>query len=471
MTSPSRSPTSPTLSNPTSSPQSLTDSAIGGEYSTSPEFRQVVDFRDEGEEILESFGEKEMDFDSDVPDIGVRPEGGGLGQNGGGGDLVRRHSWLRTSLRRSSPKQDSLVPPKRWGSFRVPRNRSTTSFASALYQTGNSASFNSSGRSSNCDDGELQDIHSDISIEDDVIDLNNKVHQLQAQVGILAENQQTSDDRYTRVKQENAALTTRIHMLEEHIREIEVRSEERIQDELKRSKELLARLEREKELQLENYAIRNSGLEQEVNRLKEENVNLKKELERTKDEKRGLETQMVELQREVSRDKEERRALEEQIREERELWQGEQQANNQHIQELSREIAEQRQMVVAARQTDSGHHSVEEGDMLAELPARIADMEGQIRILRDNNKRLEESNEELQAQMLNRGLDEGRKLLSESEANNSLAAEFEAMSENEMRKALQEQQDVNRHLRGYIDNVLLNIMEKYPEILEIRAAK
>ena len=47
---------------------------------------------------------------------------------------------------------------------------------------------------------------------------------------------------------------------------------------------------------------------------------------------------MVELQREVSRDKEERRALEEQIREERELWRGEQQANNQHIQELSREV-------------------------------------------------------------------------------------------------------------------------------------
>ena len=44
-------------------------------------------------------------------------------------------------------------------------------------------------------------------------------------------------------------------------------------------------------------------------------------------------------------------------------------------------------MVVAARQTDSGHHSVEEADMLAELPARIADMEGQIRILRDTNKR------------------------------------------------------------------------------------
>ena len=37
--------------------------------------------------------------------------------------------------------------------------------------------FNSSCRSSNCDDGEMQDMHSDISIEDDVIDLNNKVGQ------------------------------------------------------------------------------------------------------------------------------------------------------------------------------------------------------------------------------------------------------------------------------------------------------
>ena len=33
-------------------------------------------------------------------------------------NLVRRNSWLRTSLRRSSPNTDTLVPPKRWGSFR-----------------------------------------------------------------------------------------------------------------------------------------------------------------------------------------------------------------------------------------------------------------------------------------------------------------------------------------------------------------
>ena len=44
-----------------------------------------------------------------------------------------------------------------------------------------------------------------------------------------------------------------------------------------------------------------------------------------------------------------------------------------------------------------------------------------------------ENNEELQAAMLNKGLEEGRSLLNNPQHTNSLAAEFEAMSENEVR--------------------------------------
>jgi len=78
-----------------------------------------------------------------------------------------------------------------------------------------------------------------------------------------------------------------------------------------------------------------------------------------------------------------------------------------------------------------------------------------------------ESTEELQAALVSKSLEEGRTLLNNTN-DRSLAAEFDAMSENEMRKALQDQQDVNLHLRKYIDSVLLNIMEKYPELLEVR---
>jgi hypothetical protein len=38
-----------------------------------------------------------------------------------------------------------------------------------------------------------------------------------------------------------------------------------------------------------------------------------------------------------------------------------------------------------------------------------------------------------------------------------------------MQTSLSEQKDVNMHLQTYVDNVLLNIMERYPELLEIRS--
>jgi len=38
----------------------------------------------------------------------------------------------------------------------------------------------------------------------------------------------------------------------------------------------------------------------------------------------------------------------------------------------------------------------------------------------------------------------------------------------QLRSALKEQQEVNAQLRGYIDGILMNIIDKYPELLEVR---
>lgn len=83
-----------------------------------------------------------------------------------------------------------------------------------------------------------------------------QVQMLQQQVCVLADNQNNTDDRYTRAKQDSAALQARVHMLEEQLRESELRAEERLQEEQKRHRELMVRIEREKQLQIENCTIR-----------------------------------------------------------------------------------------------------------------------------------------------------------------------------------------------------------------------
>ena len=77
---------------------------------------------------------------------------------------------------------------------------------------------------------------------------------------------------------------------------------------------------------------------QEVSRLREDNTESRREVERLRDERAGLQGQLMDTQRELGREKEVRREGEEERRMEREVWEREQQAASQLIQDLSREV-------------------------------------------------------------------------------------------------------------------------------------
>ena len=83
-----------------------------------------------------------------------------------------------------------------------------------------------------------------------------QVQELQQTIGLLAENQLSTDDMYMRARQDNAGLNTRILMLEEQTRELEEKGEEKVEDEQKRNNDLVVRIERMKNLEIENYSIR-----------------------------------------------------------------------------------------------------------------------------------------------------------------------------------------------------------------------
>jgi len=504
------------------SPQSsTTDSAIGGSTSpdeTSQRQNNLADssFSDEREENFESYGENgDVEYEADMPEY---DDVDGASQNcqrspNSSQNFVRssRHSgnaWMRTSLRRTpaqANQSDHLVPPRRWGSFRhaATKRVGSNALASALYyNNGGVPSFNSSGRSSNCDEGDMQ---SDISLEEDVNDLNHKVQMLQEQVGHLAESQQTTDDRYSKVKQENATLTQKVHMLEEHIREIELQSQEKLIEEQKRHKELVQRLEREKALELENFSIKLQSAEREHASTHRDLTSLRSQVDRLKTEKGQLEQELFETQQSYSLLQSEYSKLEDNLKKTHDLLQKDRSDNAHIVEELTKEVETLREQLRRSRSEDEEHvilinnqnankpgnseHNKVSSSLNPEsnVGSRAKEMEAELKSLRDQTRKLKEEKEDLQAQVefstINGGVIAGRNVL-QSAASISIADELGSLSDNqefphlpsveeykEVRNALKEQQDVNASLRGYIDGILTNIIEKYPELLEISCKK
>eukprot|EP00092_Neocalanus_flemingeri_P031823 GFUD01034570.1.p1 GENE.GFUD01034570.1~~GFUD01034570.1.p1 ORF type:complete len:412 (+),score=181.49 GFUD01034570.1:75-1310(+) len=305
------------------------------------------------------------------------------------------------------------------------------------------------------------------------------VQQLQDQVGILTEAQATDEERYTLVKQDNTTLSSRIYMLEEQLREAEERSELRMKEEKRVNKEFVQKMERERQISHDNFNVRIQRLEEENGELREKTEDLQIMMAGSVKERLVVEEQLAEMQLVVVREGEQQQILREEIEDKMRGW------------EEEREIGRLKGSKLDNSETDSGCHLQDVDDMFSDLPARIVDIEAEMRSVKISTKMLQlilekgsdiglmEKNQELQGEMLNKGVEEGKELLLNQANTKTLAAELEEMSENEsresveaeitkLRKSLSDQEDVNFHLQSYIDSVLLNIMERYPELLEIR---
>ncbi|XP_054713963.1 rab11 family-interacting protein 3-like isoform X2 [Uloborus diversus] len=327
---------------------------------------------------------------------------------------------------------------------------STSALASQLHRNG-------SRRNSQSSD-EMYPVDVPMSIEDDVMDLNAKVHELQQQVATLTDHQVNTDHRYNRVKQENAALQNKIHSLEEQLRELEIRSEDRVETETQKFKEIMARCEREAKLEVEQYANKLLSLQKDYMELSEESLKLKTLLEKLKLEKQELQNQLFEVTSELTNLREDHHRLQEGIRREREAITIERDNNNKLLEELTFELEKHAEVSTESRMRSPS---------LLELPAQYRELQQELRKVKDENKLILETNEELNAQLLASSLQEGRSLVNQG-TEPSIAEEFETSTKDELVEALREQMDVNAKLKSYIDGILLNILENHPQLLEVK---
>ncbi|XP_034483342.1 myb-like protein I isoform X3 [Drosophila innubila] len=288
--------------------------------------------------------------------------------------------------------------------------------------------------------------------------LNEQLELLQRKVDDLSDTQNIAEDRTTRTKTEYAVLQARYHMLEEQYRESELRAEERLAEEQKRHREILARVEREASLQNENCQMKIKATEIEANALRDEAQRLRvlcdkqaNDLHRTEEQLELARDQIAALQQEYDEQMQTLRRHEQEKKSTEEL-----------MLELSRELQRAREENGARAMPTTSPESI-----------RLEELHQELEEMRQKNRSLEEQNEELQATMLTNqatmltnGVEQGRHLLSGTL--NNLAQELEEMSQAQLQQAFQEKEDENVRLKHYIDTILLNIVENYPQLLEVK---
>lgn len=290
-------------------------------------------------------------------------------------------------------------------------------------------------------------------IKTDLCDnLNEQLEILQRQVTNLADTQNNVEDRTSRTKAEYAVLQARYHMLEEQLRETELRAEERLAEEQKRHRELLARVEREAKLQNENCQIRIRTIEMEANQLREEIARL-----RLQADKQAADLHATEDKLEKARDS---LMVSQQELAEAKANEKKHKADKQAAEDLMVELGKECERLRSERGPALPTTSPES--------LRLEELHQEMDELRQKNKQLEEANEELQAMVLTKGVEEGRNLLNGT--SNSLAQELEAMSQNQLQIAFQDKEEENRRLKHYIETILLQVVENYPQLLEVKAA-
>ncbi|CAG2104750.1 unnamed protein product [Medioppia subpectinata] len=301
-------------------------------------------------------------------------------------------------------------------------------------------------------------INDTITIEEDVLNLTQKIQSLQEQVNYLSEGQISNEDKYTRVKQENANLLTKIHTLEEQLRDIEIQSDDRHNEEERRYKDVMARHDREKSQECDQYLNKIYGLQQELVDAKDESRKYQNIVERLQSVKSDLEDQLNDRTIEVDGLRLEVNKLREVVRKQED----EDNVNCRVIEALNQELLDMK----APKLFESKQRTMSSSDDIDLL--YNSEMDRQLKELKDENIALREANEELSALLLNNRLEEGRNLLKEGEVVSSLASELGTFNSDQLRTALKEQQEVNVKLRAYIDGILLNIVENYPQLLEVK---
>lgn len=199
---------------------------------------------------------------------------------------------------------------------------------------------------------------------------------------------------------------------------MEVQGEEGRKEEEKRIQNVIVRQERNKSYECDQFISRIYNLQQELLESRKEFLKCESLIERMKQDKANLLTQLSNKNEEIESLKENLEKIKENVSQ----FKDKEQVYTKMIQVLNFELEELRKN----QNNDINNHKPSSADIKEVF--LYNEMEQEMQKLRKENALLKEANEEIQAQLLANHLEEGRTLLREEEAISSLANELNDLS-------------------------------------------
>nr|XP_020461792.1 rab11 family-interacting protein 3 isoform X2 [Monopterus albus] len=296
-------------------------------------------------------------------------------------------------------------------------------------------------------------------------DITDKVLLLERRVAELEKESEASGEQHARLRQENLQLVHRANALEEQLKDQELHDDEQLQQEIRRHKEALSKLERERGLELENLQARLQQLDDENSELRSCVPCLRANIERLEEEKRKLQDDTEAMSDRLKEETESRRKMADKLSHERHQNQKEKECTQELIEDLRKQL-EHLQLYKLEAEAKRGRSS-SAGLQEYQTRTREAELEQEIKRLKQDNRSLKEQNDELNGQIINLSIQGAKNLMSAS-FSDSLAAEINSVSRAELMEALHKQEEINYRLQDYIDKIIVAIMESNPSILEVK---
>ncbi|KAM8992373.1 rab11 family-interacting protein 4 isoform 2-T2 [Guaruba guarouba] len=336
------------------------------------------------------------------------------------------------------------------------RKISSTAFGRQLFHNSNFSSSN----------GSTEDLFRD-SIDSCDNDITEKVTYLEKKVTELENDSLTNGDLKSKLKQENTQLVHRVHELEELLKDQETSAEQTLEEEIKRHREAYIKYEKEKGTEIELLNTRVQQLEEENGELKCTVTRLKSQTERLDEERQRMSDRLEDTSLRLKDEMDLYKRMMDKLRQNRLEFNKEREATQELIEDLRKELEHLQLYKLECERPGRGRSS---SSSVSEFNAktREVEMEHEIKRLKQENQKLRDQNDDLNGQILSLSLYEAKNLFATQTKAQSLAAEIDSASRDELMEALKEQEEINYRLRQYMDKIILAILDHNPSILEIK---